>query len=390
MANQRLDNNEEQYNRNDEEHRDRLDQGADEWNRWRKENPDITPELRGTSLIFADLSGVNLSGANLREADLTGADFTNADLTGADLVKANLTTAKLGGARLNEADLRASDLRMADFRSANLEKANLGMVQALTTNFAGAKLTGACIKHWNTSGETDLSNVNCDYIYFKEQEQDRYPIDRNFVPGEFTKHFQKASNTIELQFKNGLDWQAFSLSFSKLIIENEDAGMVVQGIDIKEDGVVIVKVKLDSDADKVKFHQSFMQGYELAQKTLEPQYQRRELQYERSLQDKSETLNHLFFLVQKYQEQLGEVPKLMAENSKPITNQTTINTSTIGFVQSGSGTISNFSQNIGQNADEIVCLINSLRSIAQVFPEVEREEVAMHLDDLQNDKLIGI
>ena len=188
-----------------------------------------------------------------------------------------------------------------------------------------------------------------------------------------------------MQFKNGLDWQAFSLSFSKLIIENEDAGMVVQGIDIKEDGVVIVKVKLDSDADKVKFHQSFMQGYELAQKTLEPQYQRRELQYERSLQDKSETLNHLFFLVQKYQEQLGEVPKLMAENSKPITNQTTINTSTIGFVQSGSGTISNFSQNIGQNADEIVCLINSLRSIAQVFPEVEREEVAMHLDDLQND-----
>lgn len=46
---------------------------------------------------------------------------------------------------------------------------------------------------------------------------------------------------------------------------------------------------------------------------------------------------------------------------------------------------SNFSQNIGQNADEILKLISSLREIAQDFPEAQREEAIVHLDDLQED-----
>jgi len=46
---------------------------------------------------------------------------------------------------------------------------------------------------------------------------------------------------------------------------------------------------------------------------------------------------------------------------------------------------SNFSQNIGQNIDEIISLIGSLRDIAQEFPEAQREEVMVHLDELQED-----
>ena len=73
--------------------------------------------------------------------------------------------------------------------------------------------------------------------------------------------------------------------------------------------------------------------------------------------------------------------------NESITNETTINApnSSIGFVQSGSGTVSNFSQNIGQNVDEITRLITSLREKAQKFPEAEREEALVHLDDLQED-----
>jgi hypothetical protein len=73
--------------------------------------------------------------------------------------------------------------------------------------------------------------------------------------------------------------------------------------------------------------------------------------------------------------------------NESITNETTINApnSSIGFVQSGSGSVSNFSQNIGQNVDEITRLINSLRDMAQEFPEAEREEALVHLDDLQED-----
>ncbi|MEG4964396.1 MULTISPECIES: hypothetical protein [unclassified Microcoleus] len=73
--------------------------------------------------------------------------------------------------------------------------------------------------------------------------------------------------------------------------------------------------------------------------------------------------------------------------NESTTNHTTIHASnsSIGFIQSGSGTVSDFSQNIGQNVEEITRLISSLRNMAQTFPEAEREEVLVHLDDLQED-----
>ncbi len=44
-----------------------------------------------------------------------------------------------------------------------------------------------------------------------------------------------------------------------------------------------------------------------------------------------------------------------------------------------------FSQNIGQNIDDITRLINSLREMAKEFPEAQRDEAMVHLDDLQED-----
>jgi hypothetical protein len=79
---------------------------------------------------------------------------------------------------------------------------------------------------------------------------------------------------------------------------------------------------------------------------------------------------------------------IMTNNQdKSVTNKTIINApkSSFGFVQSGSGNVSNFSQNISQNADEITRLIRSLREMAQEFPEAQREEVLMELDNLQED-----
>jgi AbiTii len=52
---------------------------------------------------------------------------------------------------------------------------------------------------------------------------------------------------------------------------------------------------------------------------------------------------------------------------------------------SGKQIASNFSQNINQNIDEITTLIVSLRKIVQDFPEEQREEAIIHLDDLQED-----
>ena len=50
------------------EHLEILRQGVEVWNKWRKENRDVAPDLRE-----ANLSGADLRLAILREADLSGA-----------------------------------------------------------------------------------------------------------------------------------------------------------------------------------------------------------------------------------------------------------------------------------------------------------------------------
>jgi len=82
-----------------------LKQGVTAWNAWRRENPNIRPDLSNADLSGADLSGANLARANLREAvlfkaNLTGADLSGADLSGADLSLAPLVSADLTGAVL--------------------------------------------------------------------------------------------------------------------------------------------------------------------------------------------------------------------------------------------------------------------------------------------------
>ncbi len=171
-----------------EEHLAMLLKGVEVWNQWRRDNPELKPDLSRvhlseadlseTYLIKVDLSDANLSDANLSEADLRGVDFVRADLRGAnlseanllqasllkadlreaDLVRAclvgailhgailceaNLREANLQGAHLNEADLRAADLRLADLRGADLSEANLGGIHFKDANLSGANLSGA-------------------------------------------------------------------------------------------------------------------------------------------------------------------------------------------------------------------------------------------------------
>jgi hypothetical protein len=74
----------------------RLRQGVEAWNQWRRENPNIRPDLSGAILIRA-----NLSGADLRRVDLRHADLFGANLSGADLSEANLNGADLNYANLH-------------------------------------------------------------------------------------------------------------------------------------------------------------------------------------------------------------------------------------------------------------------------------------------------
>src|SRR4051812_21352667 len=107
------------------EHLSLLRSGRRAWNAWRKQNPEIWPNLSGSGLHSQVLRAVDLSGADLR-----GADMRYADLRGADLRRAHLSGA---------------DFRWADLRKAKLCFADLEGALFVETNLAGANLSGSTI-----------------------------------------------------------------------------------------------------------------------------------------------------------------------------------------------------------------------------------------------------
>ncbi|MGA3325515.1 MAG: toll/interleukin-1 receptor domain-containing protein [Terriglobia bacterium] len=82
------------------EHLKILDQGIDAWNKWRRGNPGIIPDLYG-----ADLHGAKLVGANLRGATLIGACLVHANLRMASLVNSEFTNAEVGWTIFGDNDL---------------------------------------------------------------------------------------------------------------------------------------------------------------------------------------------------------------------------------------------------------------------------------------------
>ncbi len=118
--------------------------GAAAWNRWRREEPLVRPDLQGLSLTLAQkqwgqTSGgpINFAQSMLREADLRHATLIDADLSGAMLVGADLTGARLRNANMRNANLAlvrfdGADLQGAQFSGADLSGADLGAARNLS------------------------------------------------------------------------------------------------------------------------------------------------------------------------------------------------------------------------------------------------------------------
>ncbi|OYD95158.1 hypothetical protein CDG77_10560 [Nostoc sp. 'Peltigera membranacea cyanobiont' 213] len=282
-------------------------------------------DLRGADLIEANLCGAYISGARLGELIIESSNWHLAEvLIEPYRYERREIPTKLKGANLARACLDNVNLNNLDLSGANLTEASLIETQALGTDFKNATFTGACIQDWNINSTTKLEGVKSDYVYLKldwsEERKyylsERRPSNGNFAPGEFTKLFQKAQETVDLIFNNGIDWDAFAYSFKKLEIENQGAQLDVQSIEKKGDGILVVRVAVAPDADKAKIHNDFMQGYEFAAKTLEAQYQAR-LEDKDTLISKQEAqINRLFDIV----EQQGSVQKALVENPRKVSN----------------------------------------------------------------------
>lgn len=265
--------------------------------------------LSGVNLTRVDLSGANLSGVNLTRAklisaDLSGINLTNADLSGAiltnvDLGSANLTRVNLSGINLNGVDLSGADLRDANLRDANLSgailsgvdisgadlrDANLARSQALGTNFKGAIFTGACIEDWSINSHTKLDDIICDYVYQKNERQERRPSSSNFQPGDFTRLYQRPIETLDLIFRDGIDWKSFADTLQalnteqKLNIQGENNQyLTVRAIEKRDDGSFVIRVDVPNSVDKAEIEAEFKKNYEMQLKAHEEQY-RQQLQ----------------------------------------------------------------------------------------------------------------
>ena len=239
----------------------------------RRANTTKTLWRQAKNLELARTGDTILIDPKVRDLLITGdgykKSYTGANLRGANLISANLSYA----------DLKAADISDASLQAACLDWANLTEVQAIGTDFSYAQITGCSLENWNIDVTTKLNEVESKFVYLLENfkpntdDRERRPSSGEFEPGEFTKLFEEVLNTVDLIFRNGIDWQAFMSSFKQVQVENEDTELNIQSIENKGDGVVVVKVSVPEETNKEKIHREFVQIYDDTVRKLEDKYQ---------------------------------------------------------------------------------------------------------------------
>ncbi len=149
------------------QHVSMLKQGSGAWNAWRRQNPDLKPDLREAALAGMTLREADLSSANLTEADVSGADLRSANLAGATLWGAALPDAQLSQADLSFADLTYADLSRADLTGSRLWKADLTATRLIQANLANANLATATLRETDLSAAT-LNGASLNYALLVE------------------------------------------------------------------------------------------------------------------------------------------------------------------------------------------------------------------------------
>jgi hypothetical protein len=152
------------------EHVDLLKQGRDVWNKWRKDNEDVSPDLGGLKILsHTMLEGFNLINVNFREATLIGADLDlavlgNADLTAVNLHGSSCLGTSFAGANLTDADLSGTRLALAAFgmiQFAAPEVVRLWHHETILsgTDFSDAEMVGCVFSEVDLSGAKGLESV---------------------------------------------------------------------------------------------------------------------------------------------------------------------------------------------------------------------------------------
>ena len=354
----------------------------------------LRADFRNTNLSGANFQGATLISANLANIDLRKADLSNtklqyANLTGAklgqaNLNRANLTGAKLSGAFLSKANLTDAVINGANLRDTDLTETNLTRTQALGTKFNGAIFTKACLEAWNINSKTNLENIICDYAYRQNNQQQRCPASGNFQPGDFTRLFQKVRETVDLIFRDGIDWKSFAASFQelqqeqKLKVEGGDNQLSIRAIETRDDGSFVIRINAPIQVDKAEIAKSFKRKYQKVLKAKEKEY-RRELkekekkisiflQQNTSLEQDNSSLERIIEIYRQQNTSLERVIDKLA--SRPID----IDINNMSDTFSGNLGIGKMTGGTNQDQVKIGGIINEgeQKNLAQAAAEIEQ------------------
>jgi len=209
----------------DDKHLAELKEGVEAWNQWRKDHPDVKPDLSNANLLEAKLSGANLSEADLAGADLRLANLSEADLHGADFRRAELGGANLRRAELEGANLQGANLRQANLHDVNLSGANLSKADLVGSNLSGGRFQraniGAADLSWANLSGADLSGANLTRAYLYEADLQRTNISgavllgANLLGANLVRANLSWANLSEAKL-NGTDLRAADLSWANL------------------------------------------------------------------------------------------------------------------------------------------------------------------------------
>lgn len=202
----------------------------------------------GESQSFGDIRV--LDELNLNDAKLAKAIFTGCSLKDSTLKNADLTDAKLAEANLNGAHLCGACLLGAELAQSQLDGANLN----------GTALTGAYIGFWNVTARTQISDVECDYVFLNVSKNDaessgykRKPDswETCFSRGEFSDFVKPLVTTLDFYYNRDFNFTAFALAFCNICQRYPDADIDISSIEKKgeDKNSILIRASVRSDED---------------------------------------------------------------------------------------------------------------------------------------------
>ena len=151
-----------------------LKKGVEKWNKWREENPQISPNLRGLNFVkefpneneiynLPNFEGCNFSNVDLHGVSLRNGYYINCSFDGSTIQYADLVDAYFSSCSFKKTKMRVTKIGSATFYNCKFEDADLSYCSAEETSFSNSKLINTKLENirFVSNDFSDANLVGC-------------------------------------------------------------------------------------------------------------------------------------------------------------------------------------------------------------------------------------